>query len=239
MNQIVQKKRSYISFHTRDWNLFTTSARYNSTLQTGTSGSTYTTRSTTLDSGQRCAWPKISPIERTNTLTLHALYSIRKHTVHIFHLLSTGNFSYSYESYNNYPHIIDSGFPWPITCWTCCTVVTGILLYIFSSHEFSRCQNLLILWFVNRNSHTFVTYSFTLHPSKIHIYFYVLHKYFNTHKDRGVLEYPSQDSLRKIPSRKSQKGFLEKFPSQSLPLFMYTGSIKLQIRNHHCAPNSL
>ena len=52
-----------------------------------------------------------------------------------------------------------------------------------------------------------------------------------------MLEYPSQDSLPEIPSSKPQNIFLEKFLAQSFQLFMYTGSIELKIRNHHCDPN--
>ena len=139
-----EKKRYFIRFHTRDWKLFTTWAHYNSTLQPGTSGSTDTTRITAPDSGQRFTQPKINPIEWTNTHTLHALCSIRKHIVHIFKLPSIVLNVYSHESYNTYPHITDYRYPCPLTCWTYCPVVKGILIYIFSSHEFNRCRHLLI-----------------------------------------------------------------------------------------------
>ena len=36
---------------------------------------------------------------------------------------------YSHKSYNDYRHIIDSGFPWPRTRWTYCTIILGIILH--------------------------------------------------------------------------------------------------------------
>ena len=97
----------------------------------------------------------------------------------------------------------------------------------------------LFFWFTNHTSHLLITDPFTRHLAQFHINFYVLCNYCHTHKDGGVLEYPPQDYVHDIPSRKYKKIFLEKFPAQSLSLFMYTGSIKLQIWNHYCALNRL
>ena len=74
---------------------------------------------------------------------------------------------------------------------------------------------------------------------QINIYIYIISNYCHTHKDRLVLYYPFQNSICDIPSSKSQNRFLKMVPAQSFPLFLFTLSIKLHIRNHHCAPNSL
>ena len=46
-----------------------------------------------------------------------------------------------------------------------------------------------------------------------------------------------QDYIHNIPSIKYKKIFLEEFTNESFPLFMYTSSIELKIRNQHFAPN--
>ena len=137
-------KRSFINFHSWYWNLFTTLAHYHSTIQPVTSGSTDTTQRTASGSIQRSTWQKISPIDRTNTQNLHALYSIRKHTVHRFQLPLKAQNIYSHRSYNIYPHIIDYGLPWPLASSTCRPVIRGILIYIYSSREFKIFFHLLV-----------------------------------------------------------------------------------------------
>ena len=67
------------------------------------------------------------------------------------------------------------------------------------------------------------------HIEHVHIYLLVHHKYWHTHEDGGVLEYPYQDSIPDIISRKYKKIFIEKFPSQIFPLCLYTLSIELRI----------
>ena len=78
----------------------------------------------------------------------------------------------------------------------------------------------LFFLFANHTSHVFVTNPFARHLTKFHIYFYILRKHCHTHKDGGVLEYPYQDSVGKIPSRKYKNIFLENFPVQIFPLFL-------------------
>ena len=124
-----RKTLSFIIFHKKNWNPVINLSHYNSKVQPDMSGCTDTTRITVPDMGQICTWPKISLHERPKTHTVHALYSIIKQTVHIFQIFLTLWNVYSHESYNNYPHIIDSVFPWPRTRWTFYPVVTGILLY--------------------------------------------------------------------------------------------------------------
>ena len=126
--ELFRKPLSCISFHTQNWNIFITSSHYHYTVQSVTSGRTYTTRIAVMYSGQRHTWPKISLLERTNTQNLHALYSIIKHAVYRFQIPFTLWNIYSHKYSNIYPHIIDSGFSWPRKLWTCFPVVTGILL---------------------------------------------------------------------------------------------------------------
>ena len=98
---------------------------------------------------------------------------------------------------------------------------------------------LLFFWFMNCTSRAFVTDPFARHLGKVCIYLYVICRYCRNHKDGGggilsVLVFYTKDSINQIKNR-----FLETFTAQSFPLFLYTGSIKLYIQNHHCAPNSL
>ena len=136
VNQIIFRNILFFGkLYTRNWNLITTSYQYHSMAQPGTSKRTDTTRSTIPDKFQIRNWPKTSPHDCPNTHTLHALYSIRTKIVHRFQNTLTVRNTYSHESYNAYQHIIDSEFPWSRTCWTCCTVVTWILLhFIFFTH---------------------------------------------------------------------------------------------------------
>ena len=110
---------------------------------------------------------------------------------------------------------------------------------LLSSRTFTRCHHFLICLILELHLTHVFTDPLTLHLAQVYIYFYVVRKHCHNHKERGVVEYTYQDSVRKIPSRNFEKIFLEKFPAQSLPLFMYTGSIKLKIRNHHFPPTSL
>ena len=112
---------------------------YHYTIQPVTSGCTDTARSTVLDLGQICTGPKTIPLERTNAHNLHALYSIRKHTLHIVQIPLTVRILYCHEYWNTCTHIIDYGFLWPRSCWTCCNVVTGILLHFIL---FMRIHNI-------------------------------------------------------------------------------------------------
>ena len=49
-------------------------------------------------------------------------------------------------------------------------------------------------------------------------YFYVIFNYYHAHEDRGVLGYPTQDSICEIPLSKSENIFLENPP---LIIFRY------------------
>ena len=66
-----------------------------------------------------------------------------------------------------------------------------------------------------------------------------LRKYFHTQKYGGVLAYPTQDYICKIPSRKSQNRFTENLPVQSLPLFLYTHYFELQLKHYHWTLNNV
>ena len=144
---------------------------------------------------QRRTWPKISPHERPNTHTLQALYSIRTQILYIFQITLTVGNVYYHESYNTYPHIIYYGFPWTRTHWTCCPVITGIILHFIFFPRIYKMSPFDFLWFMNRISHVFVTDSFTRRLTKVHIYLYFINKYCNNHKDGGVLEYLNQYSI--------------------------------------------
>ena len=67
------------------------------------------------------------------------------------------------------------------------------------------------LWSMIRTLHMFATDKFKWLIVHVIIYLYVLRKYYRTHEDGGVLGYPTQDSIYKIPSRKYKIIFLEKF----------------------------
>ena len=143
-----------------------------------------------------------------------------------------------HEFHMTYTHIVDYRIPLMHTCWMLCPTMTRIICFFTYKAWSQDVAMYLFHLFTLGTSHKFSKNLFVQHLVHVHLYSYILRKYFNTHKYRGLLGDTTQDSSCDIPSKKYQKIFLGEFPAQIFPLFRYIYYFKWKIINHQWAPNS-